>query len=137
MTGPLLILNRGGTLHGPWAWRNEPNPTWAEVLATNPRRFPDRIDAEFDLPARDRPPASAPRVLTYRVIAAVAALHALTPEPRVATYLGDGRWHLGREHRQPAAIFEQETGQEWRFDKTTSISLPATYRANGRSSTAK
>lgn len=80
-----LRLNRDGTIqvHGrldgkPIEW--EPT-TWIEYLAADPREFLERLEGAAGWPAPRQVPASTPETLTYRVLAALAAIGTKTINP--------------------------------------------------------
>lgn len=79
--GVHIDLNRVGSIHvhssqggGTLEW--EPIK-WSTFLATNPRKFITLLEKHVGLPHVNALPPTTPRVLSYRVLAAFARLHAL------------------------------------------------------------
>ncbi len=78
--GVHIDLNRVGSIHvhssqggGTPEW--EP-VKWSTFLATNPRKFITLLEKHVGLPHVNALPPTTPRVLSYRVLAAFARLHA-------------------------------------------------------------
>lgn len=66
--GTIQVLERFDGRESTW----EPTP-WDEYLRADPRDFLDRLESSAGLPAPASVPASTPRTLTLRVLAAIAS----------------------------------------------------------------
>ncbi len=80
--GLSVDLNRVGRIHVHSIEGGEGTPNWEPVewstfLASDPREFVALLEERVRLPKIDALPATIPRVLVYRVLAAFARLHAL------------------------------------------------------------
>lgn len=77
-----IDLNRKGRIHIHSLEGGSGNPNWEPVewgmyLAADPRVFVAKLEQAARLPRVDALPITTPKVLTYRLLAAIARLHAL------------------------------------------------------------
>lgn len=85
-SGVDIQLNRNGRIHILGTASTRPGvvwePTeWFEYMSSDPREFLGRLERAAGLPAPPQVPASPPRSLTYRVLAAVAVTSFMTVHP--------------------------------------------------------
>ena len=78
-----ILCNRAGRIHlmgksGFAAWEPPPNRDgWSLVMLQGPRRSLEEIESVIGLSSPKRAPATTPRTLTYRVLAALSTLSLL------------------------------------------------------------